>query len=136
MNIPVTGGWQTWQTATASIELMAGICTLKLKILQPEFNLNWYRFTENSTGIQEDKNSGFLLFPNPSNEVITILIPGSAGQAKTISIWTATGALVESIEVADSEVSKKLFVGDMPKGLYIIKMEMAGKIFRSKLILQ
>jgi len=68
--------------------------------------------------------------------VITILIPGSAGQAKTISIWSATGTLVQSVEVANSEVSKTLFVGEMPKGLYIIRMEMAGKIIRSKLILQ
>jgi hypothetical protein len=29
LNIPVTGGWQTWQTVSTSIDLTAGQCTLK-----------------------------------------------------------------------------------------------------------
>ena len=136
LNIAVTGGWQTWQTFNTSIDLTEGIWTLRVKILQPEFNLNWYRFTQNSTGIEEDDNSGFLVFPNPANDVVTVLIPGSTGHSKNIILWSSTGALVQSIEVANTEVSKKLFVGNLPKGLYVVKLEMPGKIVRSKLILQ
>jgi hypothetical protein len=136
LNIPVTGGWQTWQTFTTSIDLTEGIWILRVKILQPEFNLNWYRFTQNSTGIEEDENSGFLVFPNPANDVVTVLIPGTTGHKKAVTLWSSTGALVQTIEVSDSEVSKKLIVGDLPKGLYVVKLEMSGKIIRSKLILQ
>ncbi len=135
LNTPVTGGWQTWQTISATIVLTEGIWTLRVKILQPEFNLNWFRFTENTIGIQEDARSVFTVFPNPANDVVSILIPGSTGQKKTVTLKSSNGSVVETVEVADSEVTKKLFVGNIPKGFYIVELEMSGKIFRSKLIL-
>jgi aryl-phospho-beta-D-glucosidase BglC (GH1 family) len=136
LNIPVTGGWQTWQTFTTSIELTEGIWTLRVKILQPEFNLNWFRFTENSFGIQEDKNSVFSVFPNPANDEVSILVPGSTGHSKTIKLWSSGGTLVRTMEMAESEVAKKLIVGNMPKGLYIVELEMSGKTIRNKLVIQ
>ena len=135
VNIPVTGGWQTWQTITASIDLTQGIWTIRVKIIQPEFNLNWFRFTVNTIGIQEDAKSVFTVFPNPANDVVSILIPGSTGQKKTVTLRSSNGSLVETVEVASSEVTKKFFVGNIPKGFYIVELEMSGKTFRSKLIL-
>ena len=136
LNVPVTGGWQTWQSIVAPINLTEGIWILRVKILQPEFNLNWYKFTENSTGIEEDANSIFNVFPNPANDILSVIILGSAGQRKTIKIWTSNGALVRTIEVANSEITKRLFVGNIPKGLYIVELEMSGIIIHHKLILQ
>ena len=136
LNIPVTGGWQTWQTFSSSIDLTEGIWNVRVKILQPEFNLNWYKFTENSIGIEENENSGFIVFPNPAYDVVSVLIPGSTGHAKTITLWSSSGAKVKTIKAANSEVTKKFLVGDLPKGLYIVELKMGGKISRSKLILQ
>ena len=136
LNIPVTGGWQVWQTISTTMELTEGVCVLRVKILQPEFNINWFRFTESSFGIQEDKNPGFSMFPNPAIDVVSILIPGSTGQRKTITLLSSGGTVVKKIELAGSEVSKKLFTGDLPKGFYIVEMQMSGKISRNKLILQ
>ncbi len=135
LNTPVTGGWQTWQTISAPIVLTEGVWKLRVKILQPEFNLNWFRFTENTIGIQEDATSVFTVFPNPANDVVSILIPGSTGKKKTVTLRSSNGALVETVEVANSEVTKKLFVGNLPKGFYIVELEMSGRIFRSKLIM-
>ena len=136
INIPVTGGWQTWQTVTSTINLTAGICTLKVKILQPEFNLNWYKFTENTTGIPENASSVFSIFPNPANDVVSILIPGSTGEKKAFAIRSSTGILMKKIEAATGDESKRMFVGDLPNGLYIIEMEMDEHIYRNKLIIQ
>ena len=136
LNIPVTGGWQVWQTISTTMELTEGVCILRVKILQPEFNINWFRFTESSFGIQEDKNPGFSMFPNPAIDIVSILIPGSTGERKTITLLSSGGTVVKKIELAGSEVSKKLFTGDLPKGFYIVEMQMSGKISRNKLILQ
>jgi hypothetical protein len=136
LNIPVTGGWQTWQTATTTIDLTAGICTLKVKILQPEFNLNWYKFTESSAGISDNANTVFSMYPNPANTEVSILIPNSTGQKKKIRLRSAGGILMKKTEASSSEESKKLSVGDLPGGLYIVEVEMGGRVYRNKLILQ
>ena len=136
LNIPVTGGWQTWQTVSTNIDLTAGICTLRVTILQPEFNINWFKFTENSIGIPENASSVFSMYPNPANDVVSILIPGSAGKKKSVTLRSWNGMLMKRIDAAVTDDSKRVFVGDLPKGLYIVEMEMAGKIYRNKLIIQ
>jgi len=136
LDIPVTGGWQTWQTTTTTIDLTAGICTLKVKILQPEFNLNWYSFTESSAGISDKANTAFSMYPNPANNEVSILIPASTGHKKTIMLRTSAGILMKRTEASASEESKKLSVGDLPRGLYIVEVEMDGRFYRKKLILQ
>jgi len=135
LNTPQTGGWQAWQTISGMMDLTEGICTLRVKILQPEFNMNWFRFTESSQGVKEDGNSVFTVYPNPASDVVSVIIPGSAGYRKAIVLRSITGSLVKTIDVSGSEVQKKILVGDLPKGLYIVELEMTGKIFRSKLIL-
>jgi len=136
LNVPVTGGWQVWQTIGADIDLTEGTWILRVKVLQPEFNMNWYKFTETSTGIQDETASVFSAFPNPANDVVSIVIPGSAGLKKTLTILSSNGKSVRRVEITNSEVAKKVFVGDMARGLYILELEMGGKIMRSKLILQ
>ena len=37
-----SGGWQTWQNATSSITLNAGVQTIRLAITAPGFNLNYF----------------------------------------------------------------------------------------------
>lgn len=44
--LPVTGGWQTWQTVSRSVTLAAGTQTLRLAALAGGFNLNWFKLTQ------------------------------------------------------------------------------------------
>jgi Carbohydrate binding module (family 6)/Secretion system C-terminal sorting domain/PKD domain len=48
INIPATGGWQTWTTVTANLALTSGNQTLRLQAIVPGtgfgFNLNWMQF--------------------------------------------------------------------------------------------
>ena len=43
IDLPVTGGWQSWQTTTAETTLNAGVYSLKMKVLESGFNLNCTR---------------------------------------------------------------------------------------------
>ncbi|MDH3381470.1 MAG: carbohydrate-binding protein, partial [Flavobacteriaceae bacterium] len=45
VNIPQTGGWQTWTTVEANANIPQGIHTIRMKVLSPEFNLNWMEFS-------------------------------------------------------------------------------------------
>lgn len=134
LNIPVTGGWQTWQTVSTKITLTEGIWTLRVKIVQPEFNMNWYIFTESGVGISEDAGSVFFIYPNPAKDGVTITIPGTAEVKKTLQVRSVSGILMKKFEIADNVTLKYISVSDLPRGLYIIEMEMAGKVYRNKLI--
>jgi len=43
--VPYTGGWQKWQTGTATVTLPAGTQTLKLYSTTQRWNLNWIKFS-------------------------------------------------------------------------------------------
>ncbi|WP_230986590.1 carbohydrate-binding protein [Cohnella fermenti] len=47
--VPNTGGWQSWQTVTASVALAAGTQTLRIYASGYDFNLNWMNFTTGSS---------------------------------------------------------------------------------------
>jgi hypothetical protein len=45
LDLPPTGGWQTWATATVPVTLLPGEITLALVAEAPGFNLNWIALT-------------------------------------------------------------------------------------------
>ena len=44
-SIPATGGWQSWITQSATIDLQAGPQTLRIQATGKEWNMNWMRLT-------------------------------------------------------------------------------------------
>ncbi|MEO9474655.1 MAG: cellulase family glycosylhydrolase [Cyclobacteriaceae bacterium] len=73
VNVPVTGGWQDWQTIEdGEMILDKGRWVLRLTITDPEFNVNWIKFTKKkilatTTDIQE-----LAVYPNPSLRYINV----------------------------------------------------------------
>ena len=50
VDIPVTGGWQTWETVSSKTKSFSkGVFTLRMKVLKGGFNLNWFEFKEIDT---------------------------------------------------------------------------------------
>lgn len=50
--IPATGGWQTWRTVIAGpVELPPGPVTVRLEIVEGEFNMNWINFAATNTDV-------------------------------------------------------------------------------------
>jgi hypothetical protein len=50
VDVPNTGGWQTWTNVTATVTLPAGLQTLTVNQDNAGWNLNWISFTAASTG--------------------------------------------------------------------------------------
>jgi hypothetical protein len=46
VNIPATGGWQTWSTVSHNVSINAGIYSVGIFAPQGGWNLNWIRFTK------------------------------------------------------------------------------------------
>jgi hypothetical protein len=78
---------------------------------------------------------GFKIFPNPASEVFNIQFPGPIRQKGKLTLRSSNGSVMKTKEVASNELTVKMFVGDLPKGLYIVEMESSGTIFRQKLII-
>jgi xylan 1,4-beta-xylosidase len=74
-NISATGGYQTWKTVTLpNLKLTKGRNKkLKMTFLESGFNINWINFTKVTlTSINEDKNEGIKVYPNPTGDVLNI----------------------------------------------------------------
>ncbi len=136
INLPVTGGWQTWNSIVAEVPLTEGTGTLRVKILKTEFNLNWYKFTEKGVGINDAGNPGFTIFPNPASTELTIECPLTSGQNRLLLIRNLNGTVVKTLELSGPEYVQKISVGDLPKGFYVVEAELSGMVYRKKLIIQ
>jgi hypothetical protein len=136
INIPVTGGWQTWKSITAEMSLTEGMTKLRVKITKPEFNLNWYRFSEKGLGLNENSNREIKIFPNPAREELTIELPDYPDKKKSLLFRNLNGILIKSVELNSSDPFEKVYVGDLPKGFYYLEMDIEGVVFRAKLMVQ
>ncbi|RAV98333.1 carbohydrate-binding protein [Pseudochryseolinea flava] len=137
VNMPVTGGWQSWTTVNAMMDLEAGTSILRVSVLQPEFNLNWYEFGEPDViSSNEEKTGSLNLFPNPTSGELYIDFPKEAYSLKnSLIIRSIAGTSVRNLEQLSYENFTRQNVADLSAGLYIVEFSMNGKTFRSKVIL-
>lgn len=134
--IPVTGGWQTWKTITGSIPLESGSGILRLRIIRPEFNLNWIRFSPLIINDVEKPRQGSLhLYPNPADTMLRIQFPADRphGDAQLV-VRTVTGHVVKDIKARELSDVPLLYVGDLAGGLYILEILTREKSFMERFV--
>ena len=51
VNIPNTGGWQNWTTISTTVNLTAGIQTIRLQATGSGWNINWWSAATNTTTV-------------------------------------------------------------------------------------
>ena len=136
ISIPVTGGWQTWKSVNADISLIQGAGKLRIKIIQSGFNLNWYKFTDKSQGILDPSLQHIRIFPNPAQNELTLETDQPKGLPKTLRLRSFSGMAVKEVRLPVLSSTCRVFVGDLPKGLYLLEFDEDGTVFRTKLILE
>ncbi len=120
VNVPNTGGWQTWQTVTLKdINLTAGEHVMRIAFDASYMNLNYIEFSDVITGFKINKDGNVSLFPNPFSESgIHIRKEGEFDY----QITDAKGTLIERGQGADElQAGKNL----MP-GIYYLFLNQAG----------
>jgi beta-glucosidase len=133
VDLPITGGWQVWQTVTTSAQLTRGSHTLRVQASRGGFNLNYIDFTL-TTGVDEHAAGApeaFRLagnYPNPFNASTVILctLPESnRGERLVLTLSDALGRNVQRFEAVPSGREHR-FLWDgrdesglpLPSGLY------------------
>jgi hypothetical protein len=130
VTIPVTGGWQTWQTLTLpNIPLSAGTHTMQVQFLSGGFNLNYMLFSD-VTNIGADKIKEFTFslnqnYPNPFNPSTEIKFSVPKSGFVSLKIFNILGnemtTLVNESKNA-GEYSVSFNANKLPAGIYFYRI--------------
>ncbi len=129
ISLPITGGWQTWETVSATTNLSEGSYKLRLKVIQSGFNLNWieFDFNGNSMGLDDNEMKVLRLFPNPVNEILNLY---SEYETFTIEIFDIIGK-----KIFEAENLNSINVRHFEEGIYLLKIS-SGNYKQSKLFIK
>ncbi|WP_264531226.1 cadherin-like beta sandwich domain-containing protein [Flavobacterium sp. N502540] len=116
------------------IDLISGASTtIKIEVTAQDGTVKTYTVTieKNSLGVVDNKIEGFAVYPNPVQEG-KIYIQTKSTVVKNVKIFDVSGKKVLSVQTTDREVN----VGDLQKGVYIMKVNQDGAEATEKLIVE
>jgi hypothetical protein len=128
INIPNTGGWQTWETITANgISLTEGKHVMRLTFDASYMNLNYLQFNGVVTGMTKNKASDVFLYPNPFvNNGLKVTTEGDFSYRITD---------ISGLQLETGKGSQTHTVGlDLKPGVYILSVENSNGVFVRKIV--
>jgi parallel beta-helix repeat protein len=138
INVPATGGFQNWQTVTTTINLSAGVQTLRILSTQvAEWNINWFEVKSIATGTLESiVQDLFTLYPNPATDEVNLNFQSKGAEHLTFTVSDMLGKvrLIEENTSQNGDNYLKLNIENLENGIYFIKvvsenMEQVRKIY-------
>ncbi len=128
INVPTTGGWQTWQDVSTNITLKQGVQNITLNFTGV-FNINYVNYEWISTSVNEVAVNSVKLFPNPFSSKINISSDSGEG---LFSVYDLSGR-----EVLNDNFKKgnSIFSTDcLSPGIYLIQIKTNSGVTQQKLI--
>jgi hypothetical protein len=133
-----------WGSMCAIIDLSAWANKPNIKIAFETYN----RFGNNmfidnisiaatpEVGIKSMENQKIMIYPNPTSGTITVY-SGQKVEDLTFTLFNAQGSLVYSHNIqSTSHLSETLNLGNMPKGVYLVKIAGNNTAEQQKLIIR
>lgn len=121
INIPITGGWQSWQTTSSPVVLYKGIYTLRMKVQKSGFNLNWFEFKfSSSLSVDDFEQNRLAIFPNPIDDYFSIKTSNTL-EVKLIDVYDVLGRRVRRIDPIENRNIYNL--SDIKPGPYFLVIE-------------
>jgi len=134
-----TGDWQNWTTTRDQVYLDQGVNQLRMTIVAPLFNMNWFEFTYRSTGINDhgDKGSNIKLYPNPANGIV--IVEGACDEqlAGKIQLLDLFGKLVLEKRISSTgSFRESMQTDNISSGSYIVLVRAAdGNILAREMVI-
>jgi hypothetical protein len=89
-----------------------------------------------SVGVQSIESHKIQVYPNPTSGIITIY-SGQKAEDLTVSVFNTQGAIVYSHPIkATSHLSESLNLGNLPKGVYLVKITGVNTFEQDKLVIR
>ena len=132
LDLPVTGGWQSWQTTTKQMTLPAGVYILRMKILSGYFNMNWFEFEfVSSLSIDNHKKNTVAIYPNPISEQFEINLDNQQ-KVRSLKILDVSGRVVKNLQ---PNLSDRVYhLSNLKPGIYFLLLETDKERFQKKII--
>ena len=131
VDLPITGGWQSWQTTTTETTLNAGVYSLKMKVLESGFNINWFEFEFlNSLSVDSQIKTITSIYPNPVDQNFKIQFSDHQ-EVKVLKIIDINGRLVKLL---NPNVINQYNISDLKSGIYLLIIETNELLYQKKLI--
>lgn len=126
-----TGGWQVWQTQSATVPLITGKNILRLLSRTDGYNLNWIQFTQ-TTALHETNTNTMSLYPNPAHGAFFLQFNGE--QVRNITLLDLQGAVLSQLTTRDSKA--EINVNRFKQGIYLVKIVEQGNVATLKVQIQ
>lgn len=126
LDIPSTGGWQTWTTISHTVYINAGSYNFGIYAQTGGWNINWWRIISASTASASMASTASELpaaagaikvYPNPSSQKIQITSPYDLEQA-AVEIQDAKGLKVLEGVYQPTGID----ISQLKQGLYLLKI--------------
>ena len=128
--VPVTGGWQIWETICGCMDLEEGVRTMRITALTELFNMNWYSFEDGcntqdschidpkpAVKVETPENEQFTLSPNPAVDIIELT--GEYEVLNTITVIDLNGKIIFSEQLNNN---KTIDISKLEPGFYFVKL--------------
>ncbi|PZR23815.1 MAG: hypothetical protein DI539_02250 [Flavobacterium psychrophilum] len=95
-------------------------------------NGNVYKLKDATAGLNEFANGVFSLYPNPANDVVSISLKDGFDNGQA-SIFNVSGQMVlqQKLDSADTKIN----TSQLQAGVYMLKLQIAGNGYNSKLVI-
>ena len=134
---PATGGWQSWQTSTETVDLPTGQFVLRVTITQPLFNINWFAFELKTNTIDLDKIADINVFPNPASDQIELRASLLQAEPTSVQVVDVFGRTVLSKQLrVDDKINTRLDLSSFSAGNYFIILKQRGEIIFSDVVVK
>ena len=132
-NIPYTGSWQTWETVSTTVNLSAGVQTIRLTSTGNGFNINWLEITSQAakTVAKSSIIEEISIYPNPVDDFLQVSINDRA--TTSIEIIDTIGKIHIKESISNS---KSIDLSSLSKGLYIVKILNNNEVIAVKKVLK
>jgi hypothetical protein len=130
LQIPYTGGYQTWKTYPMTVHLTAGKHTVQVLAKKAGFNLNWLEFTnvgQFPTSVSEARQPVERVYPNPVKDQLFIESESQSSNTE-VSILDLSGRLLCSKIFNGATTRKEIEFSAFGSGSYIVRTNNSGNI--------
>ena len=140
VRVPSTGGYQNWQTVTATINLNAGTQTIRIQSTSNEgFNFNWFELSGGGTIVStralqatdlsmvSSTSPSLAVYPNPITSSFQLKVDNELTGKMTVQIIDMQGKVQKQFTVTKPDAGSSQFylsIGSLSAGTYILKATM------------
>jgi hypothetical protein len=136
ISISSTGGWQSWKTMSAEVNLKQGKHTLRFYAVSGEFNLNWISVSTITDVKELGSENKIVAVYNSRHEGITFLRKNNGDDPFSVACYDMNGRKMFNREVDVAGSSETISNINLYKGLYLLKFETKEGVYTQKLMVE